>query len=156
MTTLEKRTKKIIQEHSDNSSETFTDLKVWFKNFDLFKKKNKFDLDQYQTLYSFNNCDLILNDRNIVVIGKTKILHKEKHLTPTIFEFEKNGTEFRPRHVKIENIQEVGSDLEIEFSDNRYKDSMTLVIKSVESEMKEKIKKRATTLLKSAFGHHSE
>jgi hypothetical protein len=31
LTTLAKRTKKLIQEHSDSSSEIFTDLKVWFK-----------------------------------------------------------------------------------------------------------------------------
>tara|TARA_R110000796_G_scaffold159169_4_gene275942 strand:- start:66817 stop:67275 length:459 start_codon:yes stop_codon:yes gene_type:complete len=146
MASLKKRTKKLIQEHSDNSSEIITDLKVWFKNFDVFKKSKKFDFDPYDTLYSFNNCDLILNDRNIVVIGKTKFLGKEKYLTPTIFEFDKNGTEFKPRHVSIENIQDVGNDIEIEFTDNKYKDKMTLVIKRTEEELKEKIEKRATTL----------
>jgi len=152
MTSLEKKTKKIIQEHSDNSSEIITDLKVWFKNFDVFKKKQKFDLDPYDTLYSFNNCDLILNDRNFVVIGKTKFLGKEKSLTPTIFEFDKNGTEFKPRHVSIENIQDVASDIEIEFTDNKYKDKMTLVIKRAKEELKEKIEKRATTLYKRNAG----
>lgn len=152
MTSLEKKTKKIIQEHSDNSSEIVTDLKVWFKNFDVFKKKQKFDLDPYDTLYSFNNCDLILNDRSFVVIGKTKILGKERSLTPTIFEFDKKGTEFKPRHVSIENFQDVGNDIEIEFTDNKYKDKMTLVIKRVEEELKEKIEKRATTLYKRYAG----
>ncbi|MBK9534604.1 MAG: hypothetical protein IPO10_05425 [Flavobacteriales bacterium] len=152
MTTLEKKTKKIIQEHSDNSSEIFTDLKVWFKNFDVFKKKSKFDLDPFETLYSFNNCDLILNDRNIVVIGKMKILGREKPLTPTIFEFDKNGAEFRQGQVSIEKIQDVGNDIEIEFSDDRYKDRMTLVIKRAETELKEKIEKRATTLYKRNAG----
>ncbi|AFU69925.1 hypothetical protein P700755_003278 [Psychroflexus torquis ATCC 700755] len=140
MTTLEKRTKKIIQAHSDNSSEIYTDLKVWFKNFDVFKKKNKFDLDPYQTLYSFNNCDLILNDRNIVVIGKTKILGKNKPLTPTFFEFEKNGITLKPGHVKIEKIQEVSNVLEIEFTDRNYLEKMTLVLKRPGNELKEKIK----------------
>ncbi len=145
MTSLEKKSKKMIQEYSDSSSEIFTDLKVWFKNFDMFKKKNKFDFDPYDTLYSFNNCDLILNDRNIVVIGKTKFLGKEKSLTPTIFEFDKNGTEYKPRHVSIENIQDVDNDIEIEFRDEKYQDKMTLVIKRAEEELKEEIKKRATT-----------
>ena len=152
MTSLEKKTKKIIQEHSDNSSEIITDLKVWFKNFDVFKKKQKFDLDPYDPLYSFNNCDLILNDRNFVVIGKTKFLGEEKSLTPTIFEFDNNGNEFKPRHVSIENIQDVGNDIEIEFTDNKYKDKITLVIKRAEEELKEKIEKRATTLYKRNAG----
>ncbi|KYG74682.1 hypothetical protein MB14_05615 [Roseivirga ehrenbergii] len=152
MTSLEKKTKKIIQEHSDNSSEIITDLKVWFKNFDVFKKKQKLDLDPYDTLYSFNSCDLILNDKNIVLIGKTKFLGKEKSLTPTIFEFDKDGNEFKPRHVLIENIKDVGNDIEIEFADIKYKDKMTLVIKQVEEEFKEKIEKRATTLYKRNLG----
>ncbi len=152
MTSLEKRTKKLIQEHSDSSSEIITDLKVWFKNFDMFKKKKKFDLDPYETLYSFNSCDLILNDKNIVLIGKTKFLGKEKSLTPTIFEFDKNGTKFKPRHVSIENIQDVGNDIEIEFTDDKYKDKVTLVIKRAEEELKEKIEKRATTLYKRNAG----
>jgi hypothetical protein len=146
LTTLAKRTKKLIQEHSDSSSEIFTDLKVWFKNFDVFKKKNKFDLDPYETLYSYKTCDLILNDRNIVVIGKMKVLGKEKPLTPTVFEFARNQSNFKPRHVRIENIHDVGNDLEIGFLDPRYEDRITLVIKRAEKELKEKIEKRATTL----------
>jgi len=152
MKSLEKRTKKLIQEHSDNSSEIITDLNVWFKNFDVFNKKKKFDLDPYDTLYSFNNCDLILNDRNFVVIGKTKFLGKEKSLNPTVFEFDKNGTEFKPRHVSIENIQDDGNDIQIEFKDTKYKDKMTLVIKRAEEELKGKIEKRATTLYKRNAG----
>ena len=93
-----------------------------------------------------------MNDRSFVVIGKTKFLGKEKSLTPTIFEFDKKGTEFKPRHVLIENIQDVGNDIEIEFTDNKYKDKMTFVIKRVEEELKEKIEKRATTLYKRNAG----
>ena len=144
-TNLDKRTKKIIRLYSDDSSEIYTDLNVWVKNFDVFKKKNKFDLDPYLTLYSFNYCDLILNEKNIVVIGKTKILGKNKPLTPTIFEFENNGTSITLGHVEIKNIVESGNDLEIEFADSSYTNNMTLVIKRADVELKEKIKNRATT-----------
>ena len=125
---LERKANKMIKEYSDSSSEFFYDLIVWFKNFDAFRRKWKFELDPYETLYSFYDCDMILNDRNIVIIGKMKILGKEKPLNPTIFEFEKTGEDFKPRHVKIESINEVSSDLEIEFSDPKYKDNMILVI----------------------------
>ncbi len=140
LASLEKKTKKIIANYSDHSSLIYKDLKVWVKNFDVFKKKNKFDLDPYQTLYSFNDCDLILNERNFVVIGKTKAFGKSRPLTPTIFEFDFRGVEIKPRHVKIEDIYEVGNDLEIVFEDNSYKNKMTLVIKRVDMELKVKIK----------------
>jgi hypothetical protein len=140
LTSLEKRTKRIVKIYSDSSSKIYKDLKVWIKNFDVFRKKSKFDLDPYQILYSYNDCDLILNERNFVVIGKTKILGKNKPLSPTIFDFEKNGVGLKQRHVKIENIQEVGSDLEIEFTDDNFLDRMTLVIKGADNELKEKIK----------------
>jgi hypothetical protein len=148
MTILDSKIKRFIQEHSEHSSEIFTDLDVWFKNFDVFKKKSKFNFYPYETLYSFNNCDLILNDRNIVLIGKMKILGKEKLLIPTVFEFDGNRTNINPRHVRIENIHDVANDLEIEFSDPKYKDRMTLIIKRTDREFKEKIEKRATTLYK--------
>lgn len=145
MTNLEKRTKKIIELYSDDSSEIYADLNVWVKNFDVFKKKNKFDLDPYQTLYSFNYCDLILNEKNILVIGKSKILGKNKPLQPTIFEFENSGTAITPKHVEIRNIVESGNDLEIEFTDSSYTNNMILVIKRADVQLKEEIKKRATT-----------
>lgn len=139
MTTIEKKTRKIIQAYSGSTSKVYKDLKVWIKNFDIFRKRNKFDIDPYQTLYYYNECDLILNERNFVVIGKTRILGMTKSI-PSIFGFENNSVEFKSQHVKIENIQEVGSDLEIEFSDDNYVDRMTLVIKRPDGELKEKIK----------------
>jgi hypothetical protein len=145
LTTLEKKTKKTIELYSNSSSEIFKDLNVWVKNFNILKKKNKFDLDPYQTNYSFNYCDLILNDINIVVIGKTKILGKNKSLTPAIFNFGKQETPLKQRHVEIRSIQETGNDIEIEFLDDNYMESMTLVIKRPNIKLKEKINKRCTT-----------
>ena len=124
----------------DNSSETFPDLKVWFKNFDVFKKKKMFDLSLNQTLYSFNRCDLIFNENNFLVIGKTKFFGRIQAINATIFESEKNVKELKPNHVKIVNIQEVGGDLEIEFIDKKYPNKMPMVIKKVENELKHKIK----------------
>ena len=140
MNALEKNAKKIIQANSNSSSEIYTDLHVWFKHFNALKKKNKFDSNLYQTSYSFNRCDLILNDKNFVVIGKTKILGKYKALTPTIFEKDNTAKAVYARHVSIENIQYVGSDLEIEFTDYNYPNKITMVITNATSELKEKIK----------------
>ncbi|MBX2966746.1 MAG: hypothetical protein KF845_11400 [Cyclobacteriaceae bacterium] len=85
---------------------------------------------------------MILVNKNIVVIGKAKILGKRKSLTATIFEFENEGAS-KSGYVKIKKIQEVGENLEIKFSDERYPDEITLVIKEPNSSLKGKILKMA-------------
>ncbi len=139
LNSIEKSSRQILQTHIDNSSEMFKDLKVWTKNFDALKKKNKFDLNPNQTNYAFNDCDLILNNENFVVVGKTKILGKQRHLTPTLFEFGNNQNNQKIRVVKIKDIQEIGTDLEIEFIDSSYINSMTLVIKRIDNILKDKL-----------------
>ena len=140
LNSIEKKSKQIIISNSISSSELHQDLKVWIKNFNILKKKNKFDLDAYQTNYFFNDCDLILNDVNFVVIGKTNFFGKKRYLTPTIFEYDNNKSNQHSRQVICESIREVGQDLEIEFSDNQYPNKMTFVIKCIDNELKEKIK----------------
>lgn len=137
---MDKRTKKIIQNYSETSSKLYKNLNVWVKNFDILRKKNKFNLDPNQTVYSYNYCDLILNEKNFIVIGKANIFGKYRQLTPTIFEFGNKNTKFEPQRVRIERIQNVSGDLEIDFIDDNYLDKMTLVIKRSNAELEEKIK----------------
>ncbi len=129
----------MLESNMTDSSELFKDLKVWIKNFDIFKKKNKFDFDPSQTNYSFNDCDLIINNENFIVIGKSKFFGKRRYATPTIFEFGDNNTNKEYRVVKCKKIREVGADLEIEFIDSSYSNSMTLVIKRIDNVLKEKL-----------------
>ena len=136
LNSIERSSKQILESQIGNSSEMFKDLKVWTKNFDVLKKKSKFDINTNQTNYTFNDCDLILNTENFVVIGKTKIFGKQRLLTPTIFEF---GNNQKVRVVKIKNIQKIGADLEIEFIDSSYLNSMTLVIKRIDNNLKDKL-----------------
>lgn len=147
LTSIEKRAKQTIKNCSCDSSEFYKDLKVWIKNFDNFKKKSKFDLDPYQTTYSFNDCDLILNVDHLVIIGKTKVFGENRYLTPTIFIF--GDIDFNAisqnRIVKCQNVRENDTDLELDFMDSLYPNLMTLVIKRIDNELKDKIEKRATT-----------
>jgi len=140
LNSIEKKSKQIVKSYMTASSELHQDLKVWTKNFDIFKRKKKFDLDPYQTNYSFNDCDLILNAESFIVIGKAKYFGKKRSLTPTIFEYRNNKANLNSRQVICENIKEVGQDLEIEFIDNQYLNKMTFVIKRIDNELKEKIK----------------
>jgi len=133
--------KQITQELINDSSEKFFGLKVWCKNYDILKKKYKFNADPFQTNYSFYSCDLILNADYFVVIGKTRFFGKEIDLHPIIFFFGENKLpeDIQNRVVRCENIHENGGDLEVLFSDKGYTNKMTLVIKGIDKVLKSKI-----------------
>ena len=101
-----------------------------------------FELNPYATSYSFNYCDLILNDNNIVIVGKAKIFGKNRTLTPFILEFTNKEMTLENRHSKITNLVESGIDLEIKFIDPQYSKTMTIVIKRPEAQLKSAIKER--------------
>lgn len=144
LSSLEHRAKQMIKSYTTDSSEIHNDIKVWFKNFDFLKKKNKFDLNPYQTNYSFTNCDLILDSDYLVVIGKAKVFGKLRYLTPTVFT--NRATDFKKfnysRIAKCENIRDNGTDLELDFIDFAYNNLITLVIKKTDNELKDKIKNK--------------
>lgn len=144
--TVEKRSRKKIQAYVSNSSQTFTNLSVWFKNVDVFKKKNRFALDPFDTLYAFNKCDFILNDRYALMIGKAKFLGRQTLLMPTVLQFDRSAATFQSMHVKVERIYDIDNDLAIEFSDAKYQNRITLVIKRADSGLKEAIKGRGVAL----------
>jgi len=145
--TIEKNSNQIVESFMTDSSEKHKDLKVWVKNFDITKKKNKFDFNLFQTTYYFNDCDLILNPDSFIIIGKTKSFGKIRNLTPIVFISGEKSIESKNkiRIVKYENIRDNGTDLEIDFVDSYYSNIMTFVLKRIDNELKSKIKKRATT-----------
>jgi hypothetical protein len=133
--TLESKSQQTMKMFMTESSELYKDLTVWVKNFDITKRKNKFELNPFQTTYDFYECDLILNLHNFIVVGKTKMLGKSISLKPTIFTFEEQSVS-----AEVKAIRENGKDLEIDFLDSFYTNEMTLVIKRIDFELKEKIK----------------
>lgn len=139
LNSLKKKNNKLIRLHTTESSELYQDLKVWVKNFDILEKTNK--LDPYQTNYDYNDCDVILNLENLTVIGKTKLMGKSIYLTPSVFPFSRitNVKMTQSRIVEIRSLAENGSDLEIGFTDPAYKKPMTLVLKRLNAELKNKI-----------------
>jgi len=136
---LEKKSLVIISLFTNESSESYKDLKVWFKNFDILKKKKKFEFNIFQTNYSYSDCDLILNNNVLVVIGKAKICGKTRYLTPTIFTHNDMNLNEKLRIVKYKAVRESGSELEIDFSDPNYTNLITLVLKRIDNELKNKI-----------------
>jgi len=144
LSSLERRAKQMIKLYTTDSSDFHADIKVWFKNYDILKRRNKFELNPYQTNYSFNNCDLILDYAFLVVIGKTKVLGKSRYLMPTVITGSVNCLKeiHNSRISKCESIRDNGADLEIDFIDSNYTNLITLVIKRIDIELKEEIKNR--------------
>ncbi|MEZ4849256.1 MAG: hypothetical protein R3B93_11705 [Bacteroidia bacterium] len=132
---IEKRVQRIIGDNWGPSSIMFKDLRVWFKNFDFLKRKNKFETDPFHTLYSFNDCDIILNKDHFWVIGKTRLIGISRNLMPTKFSFNQSTSKQKYRQVTVEKVIEAGKDLEIEFKDDSYTNPMILVIKRADSKL---------------------
>ena len=108
---IEKNSSQIAESFMSDSSEKYKGLKVWIKNLDIIKKKNKFDFNPFQTTYYFNDCDLILNPDSFIIIGKTKSFGKIRYLTPTVFVSEEKPIESKNkiRIVKYESVRDNGT-----------------------------------------------
>lgn len=150
--TLNEKIKKVKKSFCREDSTSLTNLNVWVKNFDLWNKSKKFDLDLHGTTYDFNYCDLLINSDSLLVIGKTEFLGRKKYLNPTIFSRPNDRskfTEITNRIVETNEVRRIGSDVELDFTDPNFNNEMTLVIKNISTETYEQIK-QATTVAKSA------
>jgi len=141
LNSLKKKSQEVIKFYTTETSILLKDINAWVKNFNIFERKVTFTPNPNQTTYDFYDCDLIVNNENLLVIGKTKILGKTVYLTPTLFPFKEADIEglSKGRIVKILNILENNSNLELEFLDPAYKNPMTLVLKKINADLKSKI-----------------
>lgn len=134
--TLFKKANKLLNKVTDEESILYKNCRAWFRNYDLFKKKNIREIAPYETLNNYNRCDIYVNEKNFVVVGKWKTWIGERDLVPTIFHYEELNPG-RRRFVEIKNVFLNGKDLEIEFIDILYEHVMTLVIKKPENSLVE-------------------
>jgi hypothetical protein len=139
---IEKRTQNIVAQLPTNVKAKFLNTTVWFKSFDMMKKKAAFNIDPMKTLYSFNVADLyVLNDK-IIVVGKTKMLGKLRLLSPFAICWTDKAAE--PTTVKYLTMQIstklVGDDIEIEFQDFDYSNQIKLVAKKIGHSLYDAIK----------------
>lgn len=70
-TTIEKKAKRIV-ELLPGDAIKYTDVKIWFKGYDMLKKANRFQIDPLKSLYVYNLADLYVFKRGIVVVGKAR------------------------------------------------------------------------------------
>ncbi|MFT3747115.1 MAG: hypothetical protein QM768_02315 [Agriterribacter sp.] len=80
--TIEKKTQRIIEQLPTNTKGQFLNTTVWFKGFDMMKKKKFFIIGPMKALYSFNIADLYALDDKLIVVGKTKMLGRTRMLSP--------------------------------------------------------------------------
>jgi len=139
---LQHRSRKAIRKFKSADSQLFPDLKVWFKNYNSSKRKNKITTSAFDTLYTFNDCDLLLEENSFLVVGKVKFMGFSRKLYPTVFTYDEtySGSIKNSRIALIRKIDQVGQDLEIEFEEHRYTDTMILVIKNAGQILTERMK----------------
>lgn len=129
-----------IKPYENDTSKRYLDQKVWVKNFNLSKRRDKYDFDAYNTLYNYSKCDVIFKCPRFMVIGKVNVLGFEKPLTPTIFHLKDFETNNISRHARVKEVIDSGNNLEVKFIEDHYTNEMTLVLRGVEQELKEQIK----------------
>jgi hypothetical protein len=137
-----KNSDQIIRSISEEVKAEFRDTKIRFKNFDFYKKKERFNFDMNKSLYTYYRADIYLLENKIVVVGKSKILGKTIRLLPfAICNSEKISTEtaikYLTRHIKTELID---CSLEIEFEDAKYSNNIRIVIPRIGDKVYEKLK----------------
>ncbi len=137
-----KNSDQIIRSISEEIKAEFLDTAIRFKNFDFYKKNERFNFDINKSLYAYYKADIYLMENKIVVVGKSKILGKTIRLLPfAICNSEKISDEttikYLTRHVKTELIDR---SLEIEFEDAKYSNNIKIVIPRIGDKVYEKLK----------------
>ncbi|MCP4125052.1 MAG: hypothetical protein GY751_25225 [Bacteroidetes bacterium] len=147
---LQHRSRKAIRKFKSADSQLFPDLKVWFKNYNSSKRKNKITTSAFDTLYTFNDCELLLEEDSFLVVGKVKFMGFSRKLYPTVFTNDNtySGSIKSSRIALIRKVDLVGRDLEIEFEEHRYTDTMTMVIKNADQILSDRIMACFSSLLK--------
>jgi hypothetical protein len=145
---IENRAKKIIEVLPDDILIKYTDVKLWFKGYDIAKRADWFQIDVFKSLYVYNLADLYVFKKGIVVVGKAKPpwqFGRNYLLSP----FAICGAGGEPQftmvryHVRYIGAQVIGEDVDIEFQDPDYTKNIKLAVKHIGRELYSKINSNA-------------
>ena len=143
--TLNEKVSTILKSLPENSKAVFKDARVWFKGFDMYKKKDMFHFNPLKALYAFNIADLYVQNDKLIVVGKTRILGRKQLLQP--FAICWIGKEYQIANITLLTRQIstilIGNDVEIEFEDYEYKNPIKLVVKKIGKELYQQIEATA-------------
>ncbi|MGE5498157.1 MAG: hypothetical protein ACM3Q2_08810 [Syntrophothermus sp.] len=133
-----KPAKENFKKYSKSAKKTYFDVRVYFKRFDFYKRKSRFNVP---ILYYFNKADIFLAGSSLIVFSKNNPLgSKLRHYNFAINLDNKNRLtgdnlySFDSVSVKLNN-----GDLEVEFIDPHFTNSIVLVIKKIGADILESI-----------------
>jgi hypothetical protein len=143
--TVERRSKEALEAISEGIRWQQCDVKIWFKGYDMLKKRSTFRIDPFKMLYSYNVADLYVSDDKLIVVGKDKIFGRTRILSPLIICT--NPSDLREKSLKCAKsyiaTELVGDDLEIQFEDFEYSNNIKLVVKNIGQELNDMLKASA-------------
>jgi len=133
-----------IRELSDSKYIILNEVKVYIKGFDLFSVKKIFPPNINKTIYDFNNSDLVLTEKSIILMGKGFGLGFIGFAYPVELIFDAGMTSL-PK-ARIIQWTEKNSRIEIQFEDPNYS-------KGIKIEMKNEIDTIKQWLTKVSVAH---
>lgn len=138
---IERRAQRVIDFLPYVPEARYTDVRVWFKGYDMTKRINKFQIDPQKSLYVYNLIDLFVFKGGVVVVGKTKYFGKTFLLSPFAIcwsggEEELSMVPYRFRYLGAEILDQ---DVDIQFQDPDYFNSIKIEIKNLGKELFSKI-----------------
>ena len=143
--TIERRAIRTLEAISENISWHKPDVRIWFKGYDMLKRKGTFSIDPFKMLYTYNLADLYVSDDMLIAVGKHKILGRTRMLSPLIIC--SNPLDLRDKSLKYSTrlvaTELVGKDLEVQFEDFEYSNIIKLVVKNIGQELNESMKASA-------------
>jgi len=137
----ESNTAKVVAQLPGEVVAKFPDVSIWFKNYDMTKKINKFQTNLTKALYSYNHADLILFREGLIVIGKSRSYGKLRMLSifPIVWEDPRPRLSMVPNPVRYIGVTLTGRDIDIEFHDPEYSNNIKLAVKNIGPELYEKM-----------------
>lgn len=130
---VDKRARKILDLLPNDVEKKFTDVRVWFKGYDMLKRVNKFQIDPFKSLYSYNLIDLYVLNEGLVVVGKYKMFAKTWLLSPFAICWPGGETRLSaiPNRVRYVSVEVFDQDIDIKFHDQDYTNDIVLAVKKI-------------------------
>lgn len=140
---FQKRNQTLIEEFRTPETFLLRDITCWTKNYDQFKLRHKISVDPKMTIYDFYACDLLLNKKAFMIVGKGSFFGINKMVKPVIFTSSNNSTLFETK-TTLKQIRTVGVNVEIDFFDSDYTNEMTLILRNINDDVRDKIERTTT------------
>jgi|SRR5882724_2860260 len=141
---FDKRAKRVIELLPKDTDAIYTDVRIWFKGYDMLKKTNKFLFSPTKALYAYNLADLFLFADGLVVIGKIRAYGKIRMLSPFVIRWPDGSDKLWmvPESVRYAGVELLGQDIDISFQDADYTNIVKLEAKKIGEDLYEKMRRR--------------